>query len=192
MNSQYRTDIRLGHADQGLRSQDARIVDEDVEIAKSVKRHGDERFRILPATDVSHADFSVRAVGLAGLGALGVAFGNVLAIDEPPARRPGDFSWASVLWHEFTHTITLGATDNRVPRWVSEGLSVYEERKARPGWGQNVSPAFLKAFEEKKLVPASRLNDGFVRPAYPQQVIFSYYEASLLCEIAKNVTSLPA
>ncbi|MEK7401187.1 MAG: tetratricopeptide repeat protein [Gemmatimonadota bacterium] len=131
----------------------------------------------------SHADFSVRTVGLAGIGALGVSFGNVIAFDSPAAKDAGPFNWASTAWHELAHTFTLGASDMRVPRWLSEGLSVYEERRGRPGWGQNVSPAFLKAFEEKKLVPASRLNDGFVRPAYPQQVIFSYYQASLLCEM---------
>ena len=131
----------------------------------------------------SHADFSVRTVGLAGIGALGVSFGNVIAFDSPAAKDAGMFNWGSTAWHELAHTFTLGSSDMRVPRWLSEGLSVYEERKARPGWGQNVSPAFLQAYEEKKLVPASRLNDGFVRPAYPQQVIFSYYEASLLCEM---------
>jgi tetratricopeptide (TPR) repeat protein len=131
----------------------------------------------------SHADFSVRTVGLAGIGALGVSFGNVIAFDSPAAKDIGMFNWGSTAWHELAHTFTLGSSDMRVPRWLSEGLSVYEERRARPGWGQNVSPAFLKAYDEKKLVPASRLNDGFVRPAYPQQVIFSYYQASLLCEM---------
>ena len=131
----------------------------------------------------SHADFSVRTVGLAGIGALGVSFGNVIAFNSPAVKDAGTFNWASTAWHELAHTFTLGSSGMRVPRWLSEGLSVYEERKGRPGWGQNVSPAFLKAYEEKKLVPASRLNDGFVRPAYPQQVIFSYYQASLLCEM---------
>lgn len=130
----------------------------------------------------SHADFSVRTVGLAGLGALGVSFGNTIAFDSPAAKDAGPFNWASTAWHEIAHTFTLGASDMRVPRWFSEGLSVFEERRGRRGWGQNVSPAFLQAYTDGKLHPASRLNDGFVRPAYPQQVIFSYYQASLVCE----------
>lgn len=135
----------------------------------------------------SHADFSVRTVGLAGLGALGVSFGNTVAFDSPAAKDAGPFNWGSTAWHELAHTFTLGASDMRVPRWLSEGLSVYEERRGRRGWGQNVTPAFLLAYADGKLVPPSRLNDGFVRPAYPQQVIFSYYEASLVCElIAKD------
>ena len=135
----------------------------------------------------SHADFSVRTVGLAGLGALGVSFGNTVAFDSPAAREMGTFNWGSTAWHELAHTFTLGASDMRVPRWFSEGLSVYEERRARKGWGQGATPAFLQAFADGRLYPASQLNDGFVRPRYPQQVMHSYYQASLVCEmIAKE------
>jgi tetratricopeptide (TPR) repeat protein len=73
-------------------------------------------------------------------------------------------------------------TDNRVPRWFSEGLSVYEERAARPGWGGDVSPDFLLAYLEGRLLPLSELNNGFVRPSYPEQVIHSYFQASLVFE----------
>ena len=131
----------------------------------------------------SHADFSVRTVGLAGLGALGVSFGTTLAFDSPAAKDAGPFNWGSTVWHELAHTFTLGTTDNRIPRWFSEGLSVYEEHKARPGWGFNVTPDFLAAFKAGKLVPVSRMNDGFMRPAYPEQVQFSYYQASLVCDL---------
>jgi tetratricopeptide (TPR) repeat protein len=131
----------------------------------------------------SHADFSVRTVGLAGLGALGVSFGNTVAFDSPAAKDLGSFNWGSTAWHELAHTFTLGATDMRIPRWLSEGLSVYEERRGRKGWGQNVTPSFLNAYASNRLMPASKLNDGFVRPEYPQQVIFSYYQASLVCEM---------
>ena len=55
-----------------------------------------------------HADFSVRTVGLTGLGALGVSFGSLLAMDSPSARDPGDFNWGSTAWHELTHAFTLG------------------------------------------------------------------------------------
>ncbi|MDQ3698063.1 MAG: tetratricopeptide repeat protein [Gemmatimonadota bacterium] len=134
----------------------------------------------------SHADFSVRTVGLAGLGALGVSFGTVLAMDSPAARDRGAFNWGSTLWHEVAHTFTLGVTDHRIPRWFSEGLSVYEERRARPAWGADVSLPWLAAFAQGRLVPVSRLNDGFMRPTYPEQVIHSYYQASLVCELIER------
>jgi len=130
----------------------------------------------------SHADFSVRTVGLAGLGALGVCFGPVVAMDSPAARKPGEFNWGSTLWHELAHTFTLGATDNRIPRWLSEGLAVLEERRARPSWGSDVSPEFLAAYAGGMLALPSRMNDGFMRPRFPQEVILSYYQASLIAE----------
>ncbi len=134
----------------------------------------------------SHADFSVRTVGLAGLGALGVSFGKVLAIDSPGAREVGEFNWGSTVWHELAHTFTLGMTNHRVPRWLSEGISVYEERRGRPGWGADATVSFLSAYNRKMLVPVSRMNDGFMRPAYPEQVIHSYYQASLVCELIER------
>lgn len=140
----------------------------------------------------SHADFSVRTVGLAGLGALGVSFGTTLAFDSPAAKDAGPFNWASTVWHELAHTFTLGSTDHRVPRWLSEGLSVWEEHRARPGWGQSVSPAFLEAFRAGKLVPVSRMNDGFMRPTFPEQIQFSYYQASLVCDLIARDFGEPA
>ncbi len=130
-----------------------------------------------------HADFSVRTVGLTGLGALGVSFGTVLVMDAPSARTAGEFNWGSTAWHELTHTFTLGRSGHRVPRWFSEGLSVLEERRARPAWGAGPAPEFLAAFKAGRLLPVGRLNDGFVRPSYPAELGFSYYQASLLCEM---------
>jgi hypothetical protein len=45
-----------------------------------------------------HADFSVRTVGLTGLGALGVSFGTLLALDSPQARDVGDLNYGSTAW----------------------------------------------------------------------------------------------
>ena len=142
-----------------------------------------------------HADFSVRTVGLAGLGALGVSFGTVLAMDAPSARERGSFNWGSTAWHELAHTFTLGRSDNRVPRWFSEGLSVLEERRARTGWGADVTLEFLTALADGKLRPVSTLNDGFVRPSFPGEVLLSYYQASLVCEMIEEgwgAAALPA
>lgn len=134
----------------------------------------------------SHGDFSVRTLGLPGLGALGVCFGRVVVVDSPSARPRGQFNWASTLWHELTHTVTLGATDHKVPRWLSEGLSVLEERRARPGWGDDVSLAFLAAYKRNKLLSIAELNNGFMRPSYPQQIVISYYQASLVAELIER------
>lgn len=75
----------------------------------------------------NHEDFAVRTMGMPGLGALGVTFGEVVAMDSPSARKPGDFNWGSTLWHEMSHVFILTATNHRVPRWFTEGLAVHEE-----------------------------------------------------------------
>ena len=134
----------------------------------------------------SHADFSVRTVGLAGMGALGVTFGSLLAMDSPAARPVGEFNWASVLWHELAHVFHLGITDHEVPRWFSEGLAVHEQRQAREGWGHQATPGFLMRYHEGLLLPVSQLNEGFVQPTYPEQVLDSYLQSSLVFDFIES------
>lgn len=133
-----------------------------------------------------HGGFAVRTLGLPGLGALGVCFGKVVAIDSPRARKADSFNWGSTLWHELVHVITLQMTGHNIPRWYSEGLSVYEERRARPGWGDHLTAAFVKAYKEGKLLKVSELNSGMMRPKFPEQIELSYYQASLFCELVEE------
>jgi tetratricopeptide (TPR) repeat protein len=71
---------------------------------------------------------------------------------------------------------------------------VLEERRARPGWGEGPTPAFLRAYAAGRVPPPSRLDAGFTRPAFPEQVVFSYYAASLVCEMLEqeDARALPA
>ena len=139
----------------------------------------------------SHADFSVRTVGLAGMGALGVAFGNLLAMDSPSAREGGDFNWGSTLWHEMAHAYHMHLSKHRVPRWLTEGLAVLEERRARPGWGDDVTPQFIAAYREG-LEPVSRMNTMFVRPETPQHLGYAYFQASLVAEMIEQQKGMDA
>jgi tetratricopeptide (TPR) repeat protein len=129
-----------------------------------------------------HEDFAVRTMGMPGLGALGVTFGEVVAMDSPSARKPGDFNWASTLWHEMSHVYILTATNHRVPRWFTEGLAVHEETQASPEWGDPITPDIVVALHDKKLLPVTDLDRGFVRPEYPAQVVVSYYQAGRICD----------
>jgi tetratricopeptide (TPR) repeat protein len=130
----------------------------------------------------NHEDFAVRALGIPGLGALGVCFGPVIAQDSPSAREAGEFNWGSTLWHEFTHVITLQMTDYRIPRWFSEGLSVYEERRARPGWGDDWNVMFVRSFAAGQWFKIADLDAAFQRPRRPQDLPIAYFEASQICE----------
>ena len=128
-----------------------------------------------------HEDFAVRTMGMPGLGALGVTFNWVVAMDSPSGRPPGSFHWASTLWHELSHVYVLQATNSRVPRWFTEGLAVYEETAAAPDWGDRLDPEAISAIKNKKLLPVAKLDRGFVRPSYPTQVVVSYFQAGRIC-----------
>lgn len=129
-----------------------------------------------------HEDFAVRTMGMPGLGALGVTFGEVVAMDSPSARKPGDFNWGATLWHEMSHVFILTATHHRVPRWFTEGLAVHEEGQRSPEWKNNPTPEVLAAIRDKKLLPVVQLDRGFVSPQYPAQVIVSYFQAGSICD----------
>lgn len=129
-----------------------------------------------------HEDFAVRTMGLPGLGALGVTFGNVVAMDSPSGRKPGSFHWASTLWHELSHVYALAVTKHRVPRWFTEGLAVHEETAVNKEWGDRLDPSTIRAIKEKKLLPVATLDRGFVRPSYPAQVTVSYFQAGKICD----------
>jgi Tfp pilus assembly protein PilF len=133
-----------------------------------------------------HEDFAVRTMGMPGLGALGVTFGEVVAMDSPSARKPGDFNWGATLWHEMSHVYILTATNGRVPRWFTEGLAVHEEGERSPEWSDRVTPDILVAIRDKKLLSIAKLDRGFVYPEYPAQVIVSYFQAGAICEFIKE------
>jgi tetratricopeptide (TPR) repeat protein len=133
-----------------------------------------------------HEDFAVRTMGMPGLGALGVTFGLVIAMDSPSGRPPGEFHWASTLWHEMSHVYILTATNFRVPRWFTEGLAVHEETEVSPEWGDRITPDIVVAIRDKRLLPVADLDRGFIRPEYPNQVIVSYYQAGRICDYIKE------
>jgi tetratricopeptide (TPR) repeat protein len=128
----------------------------------------------------NHDDFAVRTLGLPGmLGALGACFGQVVTLDSPRARPPGDFNWMSTLWHEIAHVITLQMSQQRLPRWLSEGISTYEEKRKHLAWGRDQVLEFASALNGDRLLSISELNSGFTRP---ESISLSYFHASVVVE----------
>jgi tetratricopeptide (TPR) repeat protein len=82
--------------------------------------------------------------------------------------------------------ITLEVTDHRIPRWFSEGLSVFEERRARSGWGDNWSLQNLKALSDGRFVKINELDGAFTRPKRPDGVPLAYFQASMVCEFVEE------
>ena len=129
-----------------------------------------------------HEDFAVRTLGLPGLGALGATFGRILAMDSPSARKKGSFHWGSTLWHEMAHVVILSLSANRVPRWFTEGISMMEEKLAGAGWGEYLTPSFVRAYKDGELLPLGELNSGFERAKTRRQLEISYLQAGWVCE----------
>ena len=128
----------------------------------------------------THDDFAVRTLGLPGfVGALGACFGRVVTLDSPRALPPGRLNWRSTLWHEIAHVITLQMSDNRLPRWLSEGISTYEEKEKRLEWGRDEVLSFARALNEDAIPPLKDLNRGFSQPG---MISMSYFQASVLVE----------
>ena len=107
-------------------------------------------------------------------------------MDSPSGRPPGTYQWGSTLWHEMSHVFILTATNHRVPRWFTEGLSVHEETQVSPEWGDRVTPEILLAVRDKKLLPIAELDRGFIRPEYESQVIVSYFQAGRILDYIQD------
>lgn len=129
------------------------------------------------------SDFAIRTFGLpGGEGFLGVCFGNVITANSPASQGARPSNWKSVLWHEFCHVVTLSKTKNRMPRWLSEGISVYEERRRDPRWGQSMTAEYRQMLLGDDFTPVSELSAAFLNPASGTHLQFAYYESSLVVE----------
>ena len=129
-----------------------------------------------------HKWFSARTVGLGGFAASGACFGNLVTLTTPKALPQ---NWGAVAWHEFAHVITLALTEHRVPRWLTEGLSVLEEGNEHPRWTRPFDRDIADAYGSGRLLPLAELDFGFSKPKYPNQILISYYQG---CLIAKYIS----
>ena len=127
-------------------------------------------------------EFAIRTFGMpGGEGFLGVCFGRLITANSPTALQV-DSNWKSVLWHEYCHVITLQKSKNKMPRWLSEGISVYEERQRNATWGQSMDPTYREMILGEDLVPVSKLSGAFLSPKSPMHLQFAYYQSSMVVE----------
>tara|TARA_R110002072_G_scaffold173600_2_gene328284 strand:+ start:55109 stop:57658 length:2550 start_codon:yes stop_codon:yes gene_type:complete len=125
-------------------------------------------------------DFAVRTFGMPAVsGYLGVCFGRVITANSPASRRDNPSNWEAVLWHEFCHVVTLELTQNRIPRWLSEGISVYEELQENASWGQRMDPRSREHILDDGLTPLSELSSAFMRPESSWHLQFAYFESAM-------------
>lgn len=134
--------------------------------------------KVLVEWFADHGDFSVRTLGFTHLGATGVCFGPFIGMNSPSARKPGEFSWARTFHHELAHTMTVGLSKGRTPRWLTEGLSTYEERCFDPSWDRRLYRQLHTAIANDDLCKVLTFDSNFGGP----RIIFAYFQGGLQCE----------
>ncbi|MEX2579019.1 MAG: tetratricopeptide repeat protein [Verrucomicrobiales bacterium] len=129
-------------------------------------------------------DFAIRSFGsLGGEGLLGVCFGSVVTMNSPGSVTAGKSNWEATLWHEYCHVVTLTATRNKMPRWLSEGISVYEEIQRQDNWGQTMTPDYRRRIlEDEGLTPIADMSQAFFQAKSGEDVMFAYYQSMLVVE----------
>ncbi|MFN4242136.1 MAG: peptidase MA family metallohydrolase [Tepidisphaerales bacterium] len=128
----------------------------------------------------THAQFSVRTTGTPWIGTVGASTGRVIAMVAPRrgADTQGTYNWAQVLRHEYAHTVTLSATENRIPHWLTEGLAVFaEDAPLRWEW----VPLLHQATLQHRLFDLEQLTWGFVRPRRPSDRPLAYAQSYWMC-----------
>jgi hypothetical protein len=128
----------------------------------------------------THDAFSVRTTGSPWIGTVGASTGRVIALVSPRGGKQtlGTFNWSQVLRHEYTHTVTLSMTDNRIPHWFTEGLAVWEEHSPlRWEW----VPMLYQAVTDKELFTMDKLTWAFVRPRKPSDRQLAYAQSYWIC-----------
>ncbi|MCY2929971.1 MAG: tetratricopeptide repeat protein [Planctomycetota bacterium] len=107
--------------------------------------------------------FGLRITGRGWIGTVGACTGGVIAMVAPAKEGTnyGTHNWAAVLRHEYTHTVTLEATRNRIPHWLTEACAVRQQPDRR---SYDALRALAAATTHDKLVPVRELDWAFQRP----------------------------
>ena len=139
------------------------------------------------------SDFAVRTFGLPGAeGFLGVCFGPLITANSPASQGKSPSNWEAVLWHEYCHTVTLHKTRNKMPRWLSEGISVYEETLENRSWGPWFNPRYREMVLAEEFTPMSKLSSVFLSAKSALHVQFAYFESAMAVEFLVGKFGFPA
>jgi len=129
-----------------------------------------------------HEQFSTRLSGKGWVGTIGASTGNVIVMVAPNRKRSprfGTFNWATVLRHEYTHSVTLSATNNRIPHWFTESCAVWQQPDRR---NYQAVKLLVSAVRFGKLFPIQELDWGFIRPKKRTDRSLAYAQAEWIME----------
>lgn len=129
-----------------------------------------------------HHWFSVRITGMPQVHTMAAATGPLIAMEAPrlgDQNTVGAYDWARVIQHEFTHTVTLARTSNRLPHWFTEASAVYLEDAPRD-W--NYIQILARAYETNTLFDLDAINVAFTRPKKPTDRSQAYGQGAWMYE----------
>lgn len=121
-----------------------------------------------------HAWFAVRITGMGEIHTIAASTGPVIAMESPqngPGHSIGSYDWPRVIQHEFTHTVTLARTANRIPHWFTEAAAVYLEDSPRD---YSRCQLLANALREGELFDMDEISIKFVRPEKPTDRALAY------------------
>ena len=152
------------------------------------------KYRFKPKTPVvielfkDRQHYAVRTVGLPGLGALGVCFGQVVTAISP---TNGMFNWGQVLWHELNHVFTIQLSRSRVPRWLTEGLAEMEPLLHRPEWRRERDFQLYQAMQAGRLRSMADLSLAFTQARNMLDMEIAYFQGYLTTRFLVKHYGLP-
>jgi|GEM_PF-1929662 len=120
------------------------------------------------------AQFGVRTTGIPWIGTVGASTGTVIAMETSATAEANQFDWARVLRHEFTHTITLEQTNNRIPHWFTEACATSQEMAPRD-W--KTCQLLARRLQAGTLFGVANMSWGFIKPATPEDRPLAYAQA---------------
>ncbi|MFM7050970.1 MAG: peptidase MA family metallohydrolase, partial [Planctomycetota bacterium] len=134
-----------------------------------------------------HRSFGVRVTGLPRIHTIAVCTGPTIAIEipkeGPQSRHLGLFDPLAVLRHEYTHTVTLSMTRNRIPHWLTEAVAVALEDTPRTF---ETCQMLAAATTRGELFDLDGINWAFVRPRKPTDRAMAYAQGRWMVEFAEE------
>lgn len=130
-----------------------------------------------------HAFFSVRITGMPKIHTVAACTGPLIAIEVPregaPGKHLGLFDWLKVLRHEYTHTITLSQTQNRIPHWLTEAAAVSMEGVPLKF---ETAKDLARRWRRGELFDLDEINWAFIRPKRRGDRGFAYAQGHWMVE----------
>jgi tetratricopeptide (TPR) repeat protein len=145
-------------------------------------RHEPDRRTVIELLP-DHETFGVRITGMPWIHTIAASTGPVIAMEAPregpPSLHQGTFDWARVIQHEYTHTVNLSQTRNRVPHWLTEGAAVSMEKAPRD---YETCRLLADAWRSGELFDLDEIKWAFVRPKRPSDRALAYAQAQWMVD----------